>query len=180
MKLKHYNLVQLYAVSRDDAGNAILVQEQMESGSLIDYLIDYVRPLADDEDSEEASFSSLLSWSLQIARGMAHLQRLDIVHRDLATRNVLLDENKIAKVADFGMALTNSQPIEVCDYLCVRWTSPEAIFDKQFSSASDVWSFGLTLWEIFTMGDKPSKDMGIKEYIKKLRTDNETKKNNST
>ena len=86
---------------------------------------------------------------------MAHLESLKIVHRDLAARNVLLDENRTAKVLDFGMALSDRQQNAGCDYLHVRWTAPEAIFDKKFSSASDVWSFGITLWEIFTFGEKP-------------------------
>jgi serine/threonine protein kinase len=63
------------------------------------------------------------------------------------------------------------------DYLPVRWTAPEAIFDKQFSSASDVWSFGITMWEIFTFGEKPFKSMGIKEYKEKIRKDYNLKKN---
>ena len=154
-RLKHPNLVQLYAISKDDQGNDILVQELLENGCLLDYLLDSV-------DCEDISFKSVLVWCVQVARGMAHLERLKIFHRDLATRNVLLDENKRAKVADFGMALSDTQPHTNCDYLPVRWTAPEAVFDKQFSSASDVWSFGITLWEIFTFGEKPYKSLGIK------------------
>ena len=140
----------------------------MENGSLSDYL-QHISTMADVEDFEETSFKSVLSWCVQVARGMAHLERLNIVHRDLAARNILLDENKRAKVADFGMAVTGQQALGDCDYLPVRWTAPEAIFDKQFSSASDVWSFGITMWEIFTFGEKPFKSMGIKEYKEKIK-----------
>ena len=177
VKLKHPNLVQLYAVSRDEAGNDILVQERMENGSLIDYL-QKLKEDVENVDCKETSFKSLLSWSVHIARGMAHLEKLKIVHRDLAARNVLLDENKTAKVADFGMAIKSSQTGEGCDYLPIRWAAPEAIFDRQFSSASDIWSFGITLWEIFTFGEKPFKALAIKEYKEKLKVDYETKQNN--
>ena len=176
IRLKHPNLVQLYAVSRDDEGNDILVQERMENGSLSDYLIS-IGPLRNISDFEETSFKSVLSWCLQIARGMAHLESLKIVHRDLAARNVLLDENKRAKVADFGMALSGRQAQTDCDYLPVRWTAPEAFFDKKFSSASDVWSFGITMWEIFMFGEKPYKTLSIKEYKERIRNDYKMKKN---
>ena len=78
----------------------------MENGSLSDYL-QHISTKADVEDFEETSFKSVMSWSVQVARGMAHLERLNIVHRDLAVRNILLDENKRAKVEhnSFGPVL---------------------------------------------------------------------------
>ena len=108
-RLKHKNLVQLYAISKDDEGNYSLVHERLENGSLLDYLKE-IHPLLDMVDCEDTSFKSVLSWCVQVARGMAHLERLKIVHRDLASRNILLDENNRAKAANFGMALSDRQP----------------------------------------------------------------------
>ena len=74
-RLKHQNLVQLYAISKDNEGNYILVQEMLENGSLLNYLKE-IGPLSDTVDFEDTSFKSVLSWCVQIARGMAHLERL--------------------------------------------------------------------------------------------------------
>jgi len=101
VKLKHPYIVQLYAVSQDEEGNHILVQEIMKNGNLLDYLKQLV-PSAAIQIIEDASFKHFLSWCVDMARGMAHLESLNIVHRDLAARNVLLDENKRAKLRILG------------------------------------------------------------------------------
>ena len=92
-RLNHPNLVQLYAVTKDKDGSNILVLELMESGSLLQHL-KRISMFWDRSDYPEASFKSVLGICVQVARGMAHLERLNIVHRDLAARNVLLDETK--------------------------------------------------------------------------------------
>ena len=81
-RLKHTNLVQLYAISKENEGNYSLVHERLENGSLLDYLKE-IHPLLDMVDCEDTSFKSVLSWCVQVAKGMAHLERLKIVHRDL-------------------------------------------------------------------------------------------------
>merc|ERR1712142_1197038 len=95
---------------------------------------------------KEASFKTLLSWCVQVARGMAHLEWLNIIHHDLAARNVLLDENaNRAKVADFGLSSINQDRNSATDQLAFRWTAPEVLVEKKCSSASDVWSFGILM-----------------------------------
>ena len=89
-RLNHPNLVQLYATSIDEEGYNILIQERMHNGSLVEYL-PKILPLANKENFEETSFKFVLRWCVQVARGMAQLERLNIVHRDLASRNVMLD-----------------------------------------------------------------------------------------
>ena len=81
---------------------------------------------------------------------------MGIVHRDLACRNILIDENKILKISDFGLSrvVPEDEVYTLSTYsrLPLRWMAPESIFHRQFNSASDVWSFGIVLWEICTMG----------------------------
>ena len=170
-RLNHPNLVQMYAISKDNKGNNLLVQELMTSGCLQEYL-KRISTFKDRTDFGETSFKSLLSLCVQVARGMAHLERLNIVHRDLAARNVLLGENWMAKVADFGLSLSEIDADAENEMLPIRWTAPEALFDKSFSSSSDVWSFGILIWEIFTFGkEKPYKQQGNTEYKTKMKLD---------
>ncbi|RWS26336.1 BDNF/NT-3 growth factors receptor-like protein, partial [Leptotrombidium deliense] len=101
----------------------------------------------------------LIFIATQIANGMLYLSSQHFVHRDLATRNCLVDKDLIVKISDFGM----SRDIYTCDYykvngsrmLPVRWMPPESILYGKFTLESDVWSFGVVLWEIFTFGKQP-------------------------
>ena len=110
----------------------------------------------------------------QVALGMSALGRMNIVHRDLAARNVLVSSNLEVKVADFGL----SRDVEVnTDYYVVRnekpiplkWTAPEAMTSGKFNEGSDVWSFGITLVELFNNGARPYAGMGNAEVMAKVQ-----------
>ncbi|XP_020611511.1 fibroblast growth factor receptor 2-like isoform X2 [Orbicella faveolata] len=116
----------------------------------------------------------LLSFAIQTARGMAHLAGMKVVHRDLAARNVLIDENKVCKVADFGFA----RDIYVEDHYTrktqggrfpIKWMAIESLLDGVSTSKSDVWSFGIVLWEIVTLGASPYPGMNSQEVINFLQ-----------
>ncbi|KAM9734742.1 LOW QUALITY PROTEIN: fibroblast growth factor receptor 1b, partial [Menidia menidia] len=115
----------------------------------------------------------LVSAAYQVSRGMAYLASKKCIHRDLAARNVLVTEDGVMKIADFGLA----RDVHHIDYykkttngrLPVKWMAPEALFDRVYTHQSDVWSFGVLLWEIFTLGGSPYPGVPVEELFKLLR-----------
>ncbi|XP_066029394.1 fibroblast growth factor receptor 2 isoform X1 [Pocillopora verrucosa] len=123
---------------------------------------------------EKLGSRDLLSFAIQTARGMAHLAAMKVVHRDLAARNVLIDEHKVCKVADFGFA----RDIYVENHYTrktqggrfpIKWMAIESLLDGVSTTKSDVWSFGVVLWEIVTLGASPYPGMNSQEVINFLQ-----------
>lgn len=152
-KLQHQNLIQLYAVCTE--GDPIyIIMELMKNGNLLDYLR--------ENKGQHMEMTHLLDMASQVASGMAYLEAQKYVHRDLAARNVLLGENNIVKIADFGL----TRFIKDKDYVAragskfpIKWTAPEAVNYGRFNIKSDVWSFGIFMFELITGGKVPYAGM---------------------
>nr|CAD7575383.1 unnamed protein product [Timema californicum] len=115
----------------------------------------------------------LTTFVYQVARGMEFLSAKGIIHRDLAARNVLVGENHVCKVADFGFArdvIANHVYERKSEgRLPIRWMAPESLYDNIFSVKSDVWSFGILIWEIVTLGSTPYPGLAAADVMKKVR-----------
>lgn len=115
----------------------------------------------------------LTSFAYQIARGMEYISSKGIIHRDLAARNILIGENKVCKIADFGFArdvVTNHIYERKSEgRLPIRWMAPESLYDNIYCTKSDVWSFGVLMWEIVTLGSTPYPGMAAAEVMRMVK-----------
>ncbi len=160
-KLRHPKLIQLYAVCTEEEP-IYIITELMKHGSLLDYLRNDGRGLQQTE---------LIDMTAQVAAGMAYLECQNYIHRDLAARNILVGEHNICKVADFGLARVIDEDIYEAHTgakFPIKWTAPEAALYNRFTVKSDVWSFGIVLYEAITYGRFPYPGMTNAEVLEKL------------
>ena len=167
-RLNNDNIVRLLGICLSE--NPFIIMEYMENGDLNRYLRKFeIAPLEAPSGENQLPPSTLLYMALQIAMGIQYLASLRFVHRDLATRNCLVGANYLVKIADFGM----SRSLYSSDYyqirgrvlLPIRWMANECFYG-QFAEKTDVWAFGVTVWEIFTLAKKqPYEGMTDQEVI---------------
>ncbi|XP_063745989.1 fibroblast growth factor receptor 1b isoform X2 [Eleginops maclovinus] len=175
---KHKNIINLLGACTQD-GSLYVVVEFASQGNLREVLRSRRPPGLEywsgsqQEAMDRLEVRELVSAAYQVARGMDYLASRKCIHRDLAARNVLVTEDNVMKIADFGLA----RDVHHIDYykkttngrLPVKWMAPEALFDRIYTHQSDVWSFGVLLWEIFTLGGSPYPGVPVEELFKLLK-----------
>ncbi|KAL4623313.1 tyrosine-protein kinase ABL1-like isoform X1 [Arapaima gigas] len=164
-EIKHPNLVQLLGVCTREPPFYIIT-EFMTHGNLLDYLRECNR--------EEVNAVVLLYMATQISSAMEYLEKKNFIHRDLAARNCLVRENHLVKVADFGLSRLmtgDTYTAHAGAKFPIKWTAPESLAYNKFSIKSDVWAFGVLLWEIATYGLSPYPGIDLSQVYELLEKD---------
>jgi len=150
--LAHENVISLIGICFEPDGAPVVITPYMHNGDLYSYL---------REEEREFMLIELLNFGIQVAEGMNYLAQIKFVHRDLAARNCMIDKNLTVKVADFGLArdvyLENfySETANARKQLPIRWMAIESIEKGIYTIKTDVWSFGVLLWELVTRCSEP-------------------------
>ncbi|XP_078224089.1 ephrin type-A receptor 5 isoform X6 [Callithrix jacchus] len=157
----HPNIIHLEGVVTKSKP-VMIVTEYMENGSLDTFL---------KKNDGQFTVIQLVGMLRGIAAGMKYLSDMGYVHRDLAARNILINSNLVCKVSDFGLSRVLEDDPEAAyttrgGKIPIRWTAPEAIAFRKFTSASDVWSYGIVMWEVVSYGERPYWEMTNQDVIK--------------
>ncbi|MBN3272520.1 BTK kinase, partial [Polyodon spathula] len=161
MKLCHPHLVQLYGVCTKQRP-IYIVTEFLSNGCLLSYL---------KETLKRPQPIQLLEMCKDVSEGMAYLESQQYIHRDLAARNCLVDDNGTVKVTDFGLSryvLDDEYTSSAGTKFPIRWSPPEVLLYCKFSSKSDIWAYGVLMWEIYSLGKMPFERFNNTEIIDKL------------
>uniref|UniRef100_A0A8C9Z7F6 Tyrosine-protein kinase n=1 Tax=Sander lucioperca TaxID=283035 RepID=A0A8C9Z7F6_SANLU len=159
MKLRHENLVQLYGVCTKQRP-IYIVTEFLSNGCLLTYLREGLK--------QHPTTVQLLEMCKDVSEGMAYLESQQYIHRDLAARNCLVDGNGTVKVTDFGLSryvLDDEYTSSAGSKFPVRWSPPEVLLYCKFSSKSDIWAYGVLLWEVYTLGRLPYERLNNTEIV---------------
>ncbi|XP_037829968.1 ephrin type-B receptor 3 isoform X2 [Kryptolebias marmoratus] len=164
----HPNIIRLEGVVTKSRP-VMIVTEFMENGALDSFL---------RLNDGQFTVIQLVGMLRGIAAGMKYLSDMNYVHRDLAARNILVNSNLVCKVSDFGLSRfledDSTDPTYTSSLggkIPIRWTAPEAIAYRKFTSASDVWSYGIVMWEVMSYGERPYWDMSNQDVINAVEQD---------
>ena len=163
MKIHHPHLLQIYGVCTS-YDPILIVTELLKHGALLDYL--------HTDQGKNLKLPGLINMAAQIADGMAYLEEHSYIHGSLAARNVLVGDDNLCKVADFGLTRVIKEdiydPHDVASFP-IKWTAPETVLHNEFSIKSDVWSFGIVIYELLTKGAMPYRGMDNHQVLDAMK-----------
>ncbi|NP_001393702.1 proto-oncogene tyrosine-protein kinase receptor Ret isoform p precursor [Homo sapiens] len=186
-QVNHPHVIKLYGACSQD-GPLLLIVEYAKYGSLRGFLRESrkVGPgylgsggsrnssSLDHPDERALTMGDLISFAWQISQGMQYLAEMKLVHRDLAARNILVAEGRKMKISDFGLSRDvyeeDSYVKRSQGRIPVKWMAIESLFDHIYTTQSDVWSFGVLLWEIVTLGGNPYPGIPPERLFNLLKT----------